>query len=691
MVSGAEHQVENQVWVSTSGELSPQDRPVHDLTVALAQRVEHPFPPRRRKLRAPLSFGDQAGEHLPRPGRRYGPHPGLYRPAQVLPQRTGVGRGELALELCQERVEGERTSRRPAPVHGRLADPGTGSDLLHRHASEPFFCKQLGGRFQDRRPRLGAPRPSRSVRLLNRRTRFELGRAVLACRFRNSPRPPGVRIPRNETDRIVSEIVKVSIAAVETGLASTLEEGAPARRGPRWGASAGGRPDGPGQLALALILAASFMVVLDFSIVNVALASVQRDLGFSVSSVQWVVTGYAITFGGLLVLGGRAADLFGRRRIFLSGLFVFSLASLSGGLAQSPALLVASRLVQGAGAAMVAPAALSLITTNFKEGPSRNRALGAYGAVASLGFVSGQVLGGVLVDFVTWRSVFLVNVPVGLAVVALGGRVLPESRLGGSAKRLDVGGALLVTSGVGLLVYAVSEAGAVGASSLAVLAGFALAALALAGFVALERLHPAPLVPLRLLRLPNLRRANLLMALMGLWNGGELIVLSLYMQDFLHDSPLVTGLAVAPQGVVGFTAGAFGARLLRRLGIKRLNVLTAAAALAGFLVLTQLPTSGAYGPALAAVTLVGFGTAGIAFASSVEASMGMDDADQGFVGGAVNTSRQIGAAVGASLLPAVAEAVSGHGQVASVAGASAAMLAAAAAAAAAVLVALRAR
>ncbi len=481
----------------------------------------------------------------------------------------------------------------------------------------------------------------------------------------------------------------MSIAAVDTEpgpMAST-----PVPAGASWEPSPETTVMGPGQLALVLILAASFMVVLDFSIVNVALASIQRELGFTASSVQWVVTGYAITFGGLLVLGGRAADLFGRRRIFLSGLAVFALASLSGGLAQDPGLLVVSRLVQGAGAAMVAPAALSLITTSFPEGQSRNRALGAYGAVASLGFVSGQVLGGVLVDFTSWRSVFLVNLPVALAVVALGRKVLPESRLGGSAKHLDFGGALLITAGVALLVYAVSEAGAVGMASALVLGPLGLAVLALRAFVAVERRHEAPLVPLRLLRLGNLRRANLMMVLMGLWNGGELIVLSLYLQDVLHDSPLVTGLVIAPQGVVGFTAGAFGARLLRRFGIRGLNIVTALAALAGFLLLTQIPATGAYSPALAAVTLVGFGTAGTAFASTVGASAGMDDSDQGFVGGAINTSRQIGAAVGASLLPAVVEAVSRHGQLASVAGDRAAMLAAAAAAVAAVLVALRAR
>jgi MFS family permease len=187
---------------------------------------------------------------------------------------------------------------------------------------------------------------------------------------------------------------------------------------------------GHGRLGLPLILVGNFMVVLDFSIVNVALPSIQRELGFSgASSVQWVVTAYAIAFGGLLILGGRVSDLYGRRRMFLAGIGVFTAASLAGGLATDPALLIISRVVQGSGAAIVAPAALSLITTGFPEGPRRTRALGLYGATASVGFVSGQVLGGVLVEFFSWRSVFLVNVPVGVGALLLVPRVLRESRL----------------------------------------------------------------------------------------------------------------------------------------------------------------------------------------------------------------------------------------------------------------------
>jgi EmrB/QacA subfamily drug resistance transporter len=454
-------------------------------------------------------------------------------------------------------------------------------------------------------------------------------------------------------------------------------------------ATSGYGASGYGRLQLALILTAIFMVVLDFSIVNVALASIERELHFDASSVQWVVTGYAITFGGLLVLGGRAADLYGRRRLFRSGMLVFTLASLAGGLAQDPVLLVTARLIQGAGAAMVAPAALSLITTGFAEGQARSRALGAYGATASIGFVAGQVLGGVLVQLISWRAVFLVNVPVGLAAILLAPRLLHESRLAGRGRRLDIAGASLVTLCIALLVLAVSEAGLHGLFSPVVLAALALAVVTGTGFVWVERRHPDPLVPLRLLRFRGLRSASALMVLVGLWNGGELLVLSLYLQQVLHDSPLVSGLVIAPQGVIGFVAGVFGARMLGRLGLQRLTVLTGVAAMVGFIILTQLPGSGGYSPVLVAVTLVGFGTAGAAYASMISATSGMADGDQGFVGGAVNTSRQLGAAVGAALLPAIALAVSHGGDGASVSGDRAAMLAAAVVAGLAVLLALR--
>jgi len=401
------------------------------------------------------------------------------------------------------------------------------------------------------------------------------------------------------------------------------------------------------------------MVVLDFSIVNVALPSIERELHMPPDALQWIVTGYAISFGGLLILGGRAADLFGRRRMFISGLVAFALASLAGGLARDPALLIAARVIQGAGAAIVAPAALSLITTSFPEGPRRTRAIGLYGAIASVGFVSGQVLGGVLVQFTSWRAVFLVNVPVGLAAAALAPAILGKTRAGGrEPHRLDIRGALLITSAVALVVYAVSQGVVLGWTTPPVIVAIAASAAAAAVFVKAETKHPEPLVRLSLLHRPGLRDGSMLSFLLGLWNGGEMLVLSLYLQQVLHLSPLFTGLAIAPQGVVGFGMGMLGPRLARRVGVRRLLVLTGASAAIGFAVLTQLPAGG-YSPVLLVVTLIGAGTAGTAFGSVVLASRGMADADQGLVGGMINTSRQIGAAVGAALLPAVAQAVGG--------------------------------
>jgi MFS family permease len=369
--------------------------------------------------------------------------------------------------------------------------------------------------------------------------------------------------------------------------------------------------------------------------------------------------------------------------MFVAGLIAFSLASLAGGLAQDPVLLIAARVAQGAGAAIVAPAALSLITTGFPEGPERTRAIGLYGSVASVGFVAGQVLGGVLVQFTSWRAVFLVNVPVGLIAAALSPAILGpvKDTVKNSAKagattaaakvssartrlrrldlrRLDLRGALLITIAVTVIVFAVSQGVVLGWTSPLVIAAAVIAVLAAAGFVKAESRHPEPLIRLSLLHRPGLREGTTLSFLLGLWNGGEMLVLSLYLQQVLHESPLFTGLVIAPQGVVGFAMGMLGPRLAGRIGIKRLLVVTAAATAIGFGVLTHLPATG-YSPVLFVVTLIGFGTAGTAMGSTVLASRGMADADQGLVGGMINTSRQIGAAVGAALLPAVAQGVSG--------------------------------
>jgi len=469
---------------------------------------------------------------------------------------------------------------------------------------------------------------------------------------------------------------------------------------------------GQARLRLALILVASFMVVLDFTIVNIALPSIEREFSVSTPVVQWVVTGYAIAFSGLLILGGRAADLLGRRRMFIIGLVVFSLASLAGGLAADPVLLIGSRVVQGAGAALVAPAALSLITTSFPAGAQRTRAIGLYGSMASVGFVAGQVLGGVLVEWTSWRAVFLVNVPVGLGAAFLAPRVIarpasipaarPPAALsrdglspgvvsadavssaalspdavpadadsraavtraavtppsGRRGQRLDVRGAVLITAAVALAVFAISQGDVLGWTSPLVLGAAVIAVGSAAGFVVAEGHHPSPLVKPRLLLRPGLRNGAVLAFLLGVWNGGELIVLSLYLQQALHLSPLETGLIIAPQGIAGFTMALCAPWLTARLGVRRVLILAGGAATIGFGVLTRLPAAG-YSPLLIVVILVGFGGAGTAFGSIVLASRELADGDQGLAGGIVNTSRQLGAAVGAALLPAVAVAVRG--------------------------------
>ena len=408
------------------------------------------------------------------------------------------------------------------------------------------------------------------------------------------------------------------------------------------------------------------MVMLDFTIVNIALPSIERELSLSTPVVQWVVTGYAIAFAGLLILGGRAADRLGRRRMFVAGLLVFSLASLAGGLAGDAVLLIASRVVQGAGAALVAPAALSLITTSFPPGPQRARAIGLYGSMAAVGFVSGQLLGGILVEWTSWRAVFLVNVPVGLAVALLAPRVITlpavpaDAVVSGArpARRLDVRGAVLITAAVALAVFAISSGNDLGWTSPLVLGAAVAGLAAAAGFVAAENRHPAPLIPPFLLLRPGLRNGAVLSLLFGVWNGGELLVMSLYLQQALHLSPLSSGLVIAPQGVAGFTTALFNPRLSARLGLQRALVLADGCATVGFLVLTRLPAAG-WSPLLLVVVLVGFGGSGTAFGSILLASRELADGDQGLAGGLVNTSRQTGAAVGAALLPAVADAVGG--------------------------------
>jgi EmrB/QacA subfamily drug resistance transporter len=406
-------------------------------------------------------------------------------------------------------------------------------------------------------------------------------------------------------------------------------------------------------LALGLLLTVAFMVVLDFSIVNVALAAIERELHVSATDVQWVITAYAITFGGLLVLGGRIGDLFGRRRMFVVGLVLFSLASLVGGLAGNIGVLVAARAAQGIGAAIVAPASLSLITTSIPEGQPRTRALGMYGATASIGFVAGLVLGGVLVQVLDWRAVLWVNVPIGLAAALLTPAWIPSSTAEPRRRRLDVAGGLLVTGGIASAVYGVSEGPAHGWLSPDTLGAFAAAALLVMAFVTVERRHPSPLVRLSILQSRRLLTANVYMALVGAWAGAELLVLPLYLQLALHYSPVMTGLAMAPQGVVGFLGASSGARLARRAGLRTVLVVAGISASVGLFLLASFLVTRTYPLLLLGFLAAGYGTATAGFGATVAATQGIADEEQGLAGGLINMSRQIGAAIGVAVAAAV--------------------------------------
>lgn len=423
----------------------------------------------------------------------------------------------------------------------------------------------------------------------------------------------------------------------------------------------GARPGRREAAALALILVVGFIVVLDFSIVNVALASIQRELHAGTSAAQWVITAYAVTFGGLLVLGGRIGDLFGRRRMFVTGLVLFSVASLAGGLATSIGVLVAARALQGIGAALVAPAALSLLTTATPEGAARNRALGYYGAVASIGFVAGLVLGGVLVEYFDWRSVLWVNVPIGLLAAGMAPALLTDASPRTARARLDLGGAVLVTVTIAALVYAVSEGPIIGWASSTTLAAAASAFLFGAAFVCVELRHPAPLVRLGMLRRRELRSANLAMVLIGAWTAGQLLTVPLFFQLALHYSPLATGLAMAPQGIVGFLAASRGANAVRRVGVRNLLIVSTGSAAAGLSLLGLSFGWRAYALFLPGFVLAGLGTAASGFGATVAATRGVDDAEQGLASGLVTMSRQVGAAVGVALTAAIIGTGAGSG------------------------------
>jgi EmrB/QacA subfamily drug resistance transporter len=407
-------------------------------------------------------------------------------------------------------------------------------------------------------------------------------------------------------------------------------------------------------LALALLSAVQFMVVLDIAIVNVALPSIQVDLGFSQENLQWVISAYALMFGGFLLLGGRLADLLGRRRLFLIGLVVFTASSLLAGLAWSEQALIGARAIQGLGAAIISPAALSILTTTFREGRERNIALGVWGAVGGFGAAAGVLLGGVLTDLLSWEWIFFVNIPIGLAGVILAPILLGESR-DARAKSFDVNGAVLVTGGLIALVFGITQANEYGWGSAATWGIFAAALALLAGFVVWERRHPEPLMRFGILRISTVAGANVAGFILGTALFAMFLMLTLYAQQVLGYSPLKTGVAyLATAGTAIFWSG-LAAQLVNRLGVKPVLVTGMVFLTAGLLWFTQVSVGGSYvADLLPGFLLIAVGM-GFSFVPiSIAALAGVEHAEAGLASGLINTSQQIGGALGIAALAALA-------------------------------------
>jgi EmrB/QacA subfamily drug resistance transporter len=407
-------------------------------------------------------------------------------------------------------------------------------------------------------------------------------------------------------------------------------------------------------LALALLCTVQFMVVLDVAIVNVALPSIQADLSFSQEDLQWVISAYALLFGGFLLLGGRAADLLGRRRVFLAGLIVFSLASLLSGLAWSDEALIASRALQGLGSAIISPAALSILTTMFAEGADRNKALGAWGAVGAFGAVAGVLLGGVLTDLLSWEWIFFVNVPVGIGAFVLTPLLLAESR-DATAESFDVPGAGLVTGGLIVLVYALTQANDYGWGSAETIGLFAAAAALLAAFVAWEARTRDPLMPFSIFRLRTLVGANVAGLILGTVVFSMFLMLTLYMQQVLDYSPLRAGIAYLAVAGTAIIWSAAAAALVTRIGVKPVLAGGMAFLTAGLAYFSQVSVAGSYlGDLLPGFLLIGVGL-GFSFVPiSIAALAGVAPSEAGLASGLINTSQQIGGALGIAALSAVA-------------------------------------
>jgi EmrB/QacA subfamily drug resistance transporter len=406
--------------------------------------------------------------------------------------------------------------------------------------------------------------------------------------------------------------------------------------------------------ALALLALTQFMIVIDASITNVALPTIGRDLHINQTNLTWIVNAYTLTFGGFLLLGGRLADVLGRRLIFTAGLTVFGLGSLLGGLATSSGFLDGARALQGSGAALVAPAALSLVTTIFSEGAERNRALGVWGAVGGAGGAAGVLLGGVLTQ-IDWRLVLFVNVPVAALAIFAAPRFLNESKAETTGKNFDIPGAVTVTAGLALFVYALVETGSSSWGSAATIERLAGAAVLLIAFTIIELRSSAPLVPFRIFRLRTLRGANIAGVMTGMALFSMFLFISYYLQFVMGYSALKTGLAYLPLAVVIIVSAGAASQLVTRLGFKPTLIAGLLAVAGGLFWFSQIHVHGTYltdvlGPSM----LAGAGL-GLTFVPiTIAAVTGIEPADTGLASGLINTSQQVGGALGVAVLVSIA-------------------------------------
>jgi EmrB/QacA subfamily drug resistance transporter len=408
---------------------------------------------------------------------------------------------------------------------------------------------------------------------------------------------------------------------------------------------------------LAVVGAAFFMTILDVAIVNVAIPSIERDLKITRQTVEWVIIAYSITYGGFLLLGGRMADLLGRRLIFSAGLALFTLSSLACGLSHtlgSADVLIGARAVQGLGAAIVAPAALSIVTTTFTEGAERNKALGVWGALGGSGAAAGVLFGGILVKYLGWEWIFFVNVPVGALVLALTARIVPESRADIGHRRFDAAGAVTVTGGLALLVYAISKAPDVGWGSTRTIVLLIASVAILAAFLMIELRGRAPLMPFTIFRNRSLSAANVVGFILGMVIFATFFLLTLYVQQVLGWSPLKTGITfLATAGTTVIWAGLSQA-LVTKLGPR--PVMTAGLLIMGvaLILYTRIPVGGHYWPDLLPSYLIfALGMAFSFIPISIAALAGVEPHQAGLASGLLNTSQQIGGAIGVALVTTI--------------------------------------